>query len=75
MENKTNMEMLTGEYSVSPEYLAHSLAIAKVIKTQGVPPAASGYAYYGAYIRYLREFETVIENRSLESEEPEYARI
>ena len=75
MGNKTNVEMLTGEYFVSPDQLAHDLAIAKIIKSQGVSPMASGYAYYGAYIKYLREFEAVIENRSLESEGSEYARI
>lgn len=54
---------LTGEFSISPEQLAHDLAIAKVIKSGDVPASASGYTYFGAYINYLREFETVIETR------------
>lgn len=65
-----NLEMLTGTFPVSPDQLAHDLAVAKVIKNQEVPASASGYAYYGAYIKYLREFETVISSRIIQ-EEPE----
>lgn len=59
-----NLEMLTGPFPVSPDQLAHCLALAKVIKSQEVPAASSGYTYYGAYIKYLREFETVIASRT-----------
>lgn len=65
-----NLEMLTGDFPVSPNQLAHALAVAKVIKSQEVPASASGYTYYGAYIKYLREFETVISSRTAQ-EEPE----
>lgn len=64
-----NLEMLTGTFPVAPDQLAHDLAVAKLIKSGTVPASASGYAYYGAYIKYLREFETVIANRI--PEEPE----
>ena len=63
-----NLEMLTGTFPVSPDQLAHDLALAKVIKSQDVPASASGYTYYGAYIKYLREFETVIAGRALPEE-------
>jgi hypothetical protein len=63
-----NIEMLTGTFSVSPDQLAHDLAVAKVIKSADVPASASGYTYYGAYIKYLREFETVIAARTLPEE-------
>lgn len=67
-----NLEMLTGDFPVSPDQLAHDLAVAKVIKSQEVPASASGYTYYGAYIKYLREFETVISSRIIQDqEEPE----
>lgn len=65
-----NLEMLTGAFSVPPDQLAHDLAVAKVIKSSDVPSSASGYTYYGAYIKYLREFETVIASRTV-LEEPE----
>ena len=68
MENTANFEMLTGEYSASPDQLAHDLAIARVIKSQEVPATASAYTYYGAYIKFLREFEAVIESRMLPEE-------
>ena len=71
MGTPAKFEMLTGDYFVSPDQLAHDLAIAKVIKSQEVPASASGYAYFGAYIRYLREFEVVIEDRMLKDEEQE----
>ena len=58
-----NLEMLTGTFPVAPDQLAHDLAVAKLIKSGAVPASASGYTYYGAYIKYLREFETVIANR------------
>lgn len=58
-----NLEMLTGTFPVAPDQLAHDLAVAKLIKSGTVPASASGYTYYGAYIKYLREFETVIANR------------
>ena len=61
-----NLEMLTGAFPVTPDQLAHDLAIAKLIKSNVVPATASGYTYYGAYIKYLREFETVIANRIVE---------
>lgn len=60
--------MLTGKFPVSPDQLAHDLAIAKIIKSQDVPASASGYTYYGAYIKYLREFETVIASRAIPEE-------
>lgn len=63
-----NLEMLTGTFPVSPDQLAHDLAVAKVIKSQDVPASASGYTYYGAYIKYLREFETVISARAIPEE-------
>lgn len=65
-----NLEMLTGAFPVPPDQLAHDLAVAKVIKSSDVPSSASGYTYYGAYIKYLREFETVIASRTV-LEEPE----
>lgn len=66
-----NLEMLTGTFPVAPDQLAHDLAVAKLIKSGAVPASASasGYAYYGAYIKYLREFETVIVNRIPEESE------
>lgn len=64
-----NLEMLTGTFPVAPDQLAHDLAVAKLIKSGAVPASASGYAYYGAYIKYLREFETVIANRLPEESE------
>ena len=60
-----NLEMLTGTFPVAPD----QLAVAKLIKSGAVPASASGYAYYGAYIKYLREFETVIANRIPEESE------
>lgn len=54
---------------VAPDQLAHDLAVAKLIKSGAVPASASGYTYYGAYIKYLREFETVIANRIPEESE------
>lgn len=63
-----NLEMLTGSYPVSADQLAHDLAIAKLIKSGSVPPSASGFTFYGAYIKYLREFETVIAARTLPEE-------
>lgn len=63
-----NIEMLTGPFPVSPDQLAHDLAIAKVIKCQDVPASASGFTYYGTYIKYLREFETVIAARCIPEE-------
>ncbi len=65
-----NLEMLTGAFPVPPDQLAHDLAVAKVIKSSDVPSSASGYTYYGAYIKYLREFEAVIASRTVQ-EEPE----
>lgn len=65
-----NLDMLTGDFPVTPDQLAHDLAIAKVIKCRDVPASASGYTYYGAYIQYLREFETVIAARTIQEEEP-----
>lgn len=62
-----NLEMLTGTFPVAPDQLAHDLAVAKLIKSGAVPASASGY--YGAYIKYLREFETVIVNRIPEESE------
>ncbi|MFR2046901.1 MAG: hypothetical protein ACLS3U_03070 [Lachnospiraceae bacterium] len=64
-----NLEMLTGTFPVAPDQLAHDLAVAKLIKSGTVPASASGYTYYGAYIKYLREFETVIANRIPEESE------
>lgn len=64
-----NLEMLTGTFPVAPDQLAHDLAVAKLIKSGAVPASASGYTYYGAYIKYLREFETVIANRIPEESE------
>lgn len=61
--------MLAGDFPVSPDQLAHDLAIAKLIKSNDVPASASGYTYYGAYIKYLREFETVVANRIQEESE------
>ena len=59
-----NLEMLTGTFPVAPDQLAHDLAVAKLIKSGAVPASASGYAYYGAYIKYFTgNFETVIANR------------
>ena len=58
-----SFDMLTGEYPVPDGQLIHDLAMAKVIKSPDVPPSASGYTYYGAYIRYLREFEAVVGSR------------
>lgn len=49
-----NLEMLTGTFPVAPDQLAHDLAVAKLIKSGAVPASASGYTYYGAYIKYLR---------------------
>lgn len=69
-----NLEMLTGTFPASPEQLAHDLAIAKVIKSSDVPSSASGYTYYGAYIKYLREFETIIAARAF-LEEPANASL
>ena len=51
-----NLDMLTGTFQVPADQLAHDLAVAKVIKSADVPSSASGYTYYGAYIKYLREF-------------------
>lgn len=65
-----NLEMLTGAFPVPADQLAHDLAVAKVIKSADVPSSASGYTYYGAYIKYLREFETIIAARAAQ-EEPE----
>ena len=61
-----NLEMLTGAFPVPPDQLAHDLAVAKVIKSSDVPSSASGYTYYGAYIKYLREFEAVIASRTVQ---------
>ena len=58
-----NLEMLTGTFPVAPDQLAHDLAVAKLIKSGAVPASAS------AYIKYLREFETVIANRIPEESE------
>lgn len=63
-----NLEMLTGSFPVSPDQLAHDLAIAKLIKSGCVPASASGFTFYGAYIKYLREFETVIAARAIPEE-------
>lgn len=65
-----NLDMLTGTFPVPADQLAHDLAVAKVIKSADVPSSASGYTYYGAYIKYLREFETIIAARAAQ-EEPE----
>lgn len=64
-----NLEMLTGTFPVAPDQLAHDLAVAKLIKSNEVPASASGYMYYGAYIKYLQEFETVIASRLTEESE------
>ena len=61
--------MLTGTFPVAPDQLAHDLAVAKLINSNEVPASASGYMYYGAYIKYLREFETVIASRLTEESE------
>ncbi len=68
MYNTDIFDMLTGDFPVSPDQLAHDLAVAKVIKSQDVPASSSGYTYYGAYIKYLREFETVIYSRIIQGE-------
>lgn len=65
-----NLDMLTGTFQVPADQLAHDLAVAKVIKSADVPSSAFGYTYYGAYIKYLREFETIIAARAAQ-EEPE----
>ncbi len=65
----TNPEFLTGTYPVSPGQLAHDLAIAKLIKCADVPGSASDYLYYGTYIKFLREFEVVVESRRVSEEE------
>lgn len=63
-----NSEMLTGAFPVSSDQLAHDLAISRLIKSGEVPASASGFTYYGAYIKFLREFETVIAARVLPEE-------
>lgn len=64
----SDLSMLTGAFPVSADQLAHDLAISRLIKSGDVPASASGFTYYGAYIKYLREFETVIAARALPEE-------
>lgn len=64
-----DFEFLTGDVLVSSDQLAHDLALARLIKSGDVPPSASGYSYFGAYTKYLREFEVVIESRMSAQEE------